>query len=62
MANEAFRKGETVEAARHKRNQLVQFYATKYSYDAKDQIQKHLDLVKRFLEITKLSKTVTLIL
>ncbi|HHB1644102.1 TPA: GNAT family N-acetyltransferase [Acinetobacter baumannii] len=47
MANEAFRKGETVEAARHKRNQLVQFYATKYSYDAKDQIQKHLDLVKK---------------
>ena len=47
MANEAFRKGETVEAARHKRNQLVQFYATKYSYDAKDQIQKHLDMVKK---------------
>lgn len=47
MANDAFRKGETVEAARHKRNQLVQFYATKYSYDAKDQIQKHLDMVKK---------------
>ncbi|HBN5117597.1 GNAT family N-acetyltransferase [Acinetobacter baumannii] len=47
MANDSFRKGETVEAARHKRNQLVQFYATKYSYDAKDQIQKHLDLVKK---------------
>ncbi|HBM1866132.1 GNAT family N-acetyltransferase [Acinetobacter nosocomialis] len=47
MANEAFRKGETVEAARYKRNQLVQFYATKYSYDAKDQIQKHLDMVKK---------------
>ncbi len=53
MANDAFRKGETVEAARHKRNQLVQFYATKYSYDAKDQIQKHLDLVKRFLVIMR---------
>ncbi|WP_284118434.1 GNAT family N-acetyltransferase [Acinetobacter seifertii] len=47
MANDAFRKGETVEAARHKRNQLVQFYATKYSYDAKEQIQKHLDMVKK---------------
>ncbi|MBF9261636.1 GNAT family N-acetyltransferase [Acinetobacter baumannii] len=47
MANDAFRKGNTVEAARHKRNQLVQFYATKYSYDAKDQIQKHLDMVKK---------------
>lgn len=47
MANDAFRKGETVEAARHKRNQLVQFYATKYSYDAKDQIQKQLDMVKK---------------
>lgn len=57
MANEAFRKGETVEAARHKRNQLVQFYATKYSYDAKDQIQKHLDLVKKvFGNNEKLSK------
>ncbi|MFW2024922.1 GNAT family N-acetyltransferase [Acinetobacter baumannii] len=57
MANEAFRKGGTVEAARHKRNQLVQFYATKYSYDAKDQIQKHLDLVKKvFGNNEKLSK------
>ncbi|MFK7235142.1 GNAT family N-acetyltransferase [Acinetobacter baumannii] len=57
MANEAFRKGETVEAARHKRNQLVQFYATKYSYDAKDQIQRHLDLVKKvFGNNEKLSK------
>ncbi|OTL80108.1 GNAT family N-acetyltransferase [Acinetobacter pittii] len=57
MANDAFRKGETVEAARHKRNQLVQFYATKYSYDAKDQIQKHLDLVKKiFGNNEKLSK------
>lgn len=57
MANEAFRKGETVEAARHKRNQLVQFYATKYSYDAKDQIQKNLDLVKKvFGNNEKLSK------
>lgn len=57
MANEAFRTGETVEAARHKRNQLVQFYATKYSYDAKDQIQKHLDLVKKvFGNNEKLSK------
>ncbi|EMP1650945.1 GNAT family N-acetyltransferase [Acinetobacter baumannii] len=57
MANEAFRKGNTVEAARHKRNQLVQFYATKYSYDAKDQIQKHLDLVKKvFGNNEKLSK------
>ncbi|EPB1486169.1 GNAT family N-acetyltransferase [Acinetobacter baumannii] len=57
MANEAFRKGETVEAARHKRNQLVQFYATKYSYDAKDQTQKHLDLVKKvFGNNEKLSK------
>lgn len=57
MANEAFRKGETVEAARHKRNQLVQFYATKYSYDAKDQIQKHIDLVKKvFGNNEKLSK------
>ncbi|WP_213345482.1 GNAT family N-acetyltransferase [Acinetobacter baumannii] len=57
MANEAFRKGETVEAARHKRNQLVQFYATKYSYDAKDQIQKHLELVKKvFGNNEKLSK------
>ncbi len=57
MANEAFRKGETVEAARHKRNQLVQFYATKYSYDAKDLIQKHLDLVKKvFGNNEKLSK------
>ena len=53
MANEAFRKGETVEAARHKRNQLVQFYATKYSYDAKDQIQKHLDMVKKVLAIMR---------
>ncbi|SEO56110.1 GNAT family N-acetyltransferase [Acinetobacter sp. yr461] len=57
MANDAFRRGETVEAARHKRNQLVQFYATKYSYDAKDQIQKHLDLVKKiFGNNEKLSK------
>ncbi len=57
MANESFRRGETVEAARHKRNQLVQFYATKYSYDAKDQIQKHLDLVKKvFGNNEKLSK------
>ncbi|MFP0336109.1 GNAT family N-acetyltransferase [Acinetobacter baumannii] len=57
MANEAFRKGETVEAARHKRNQLVQFYATKYSYDAKDQIQKHLDMVKKvFGDNEKLAK------
>ncbi|MFX5121756.1 GNAT family N-acetyltransferase [Acinetobacter baumannii] len=57
MANDAFRKGNTVEAARHKRNQLVQFYATKYSYDAKDQIQKHLDLVKKvFGNNEKLSK------
>lgn len=57
MANEAFRKGETVEAARHKRNQLVQFYATKYSYYAKDQIQKNLDLVKKvFGNNEKLSK------
>ncbi|MGZ2082691.1 GNAT family N-acetyltransferase [Acinetobacter baumannii] len=57
MANEAFRRGETVEAARHKRNQLVQFYATKYSYDAKDQIQKHLDLIKKvFGNNEKLSK------
>lgn len=57
IANDAFRKGNTVEAARHKRNQLVQFYATKYSYDAKDQIQKHLDLVKKvFGNNEKLSK------
>lgn len=57
MANDAFRKGETVEAARHKRNQLVQFYATKYSYDAKDQIQKQLNLVKKvFGNNEKLSK------
>ncbi|EPR3391316.1 GNAT family N-acetyltransferase [Acinetobacter baumannii] len=57
MANDAFRKGNTVEAARHKRNQLVQFYATKYSYDAKDQIQKHHDLVKKvFGNNEKLSK------
>ncbi|MDC5038974.1 GNAT family N-acetyltransferase [Acinetobacter baumannii] len=57
MANDAFRKGETVEAARHKRNQLVQFYATKYSYDAKDQIQKHLDMVKKvFGKNEKLAK------
>lgn len=57
MANDAFRKGNTVEAARHKRNQLVQFYATKYSYDAKDQIQKNLDLVKKvFGNNEKLSK------
>ncbi|MFU8927750.1 GNAT family N-acetyltransferase [Acinetobacter puyangensis] len=44
---DAFKKGNTVEAARLKRNQLVQFYATKYSYDAKDQIQKQLNLVKK---------------
>lgn len=57
MANDAFRKGETVEAARHKRNQLVQFYAAKYSYDAKDQIQKQLNLVKKvFGNNEKLSK------
>ncbi|MGU3313562.1 GNAT family N-acetyltransferase [Acinetobacter sp. M5A5_2a] len=57
MANDAFRRGETVEAARHKRNQLVQFYATKYSYDTKDQVQKHLDLVKKiFGNNEKLSK------
>ncbi|MEX5367399.1 GNAT family N-acetyltransferase [Acinetobacter haemolyticus] len=57
MSNDAFRKGETVEAARHKRNQLVQFYATKYSYDAKDQIQKQLNLVKKvFGNNEKLSK------
>ncbi|QVR66718.1 GNAT family N-acetyltransferase [Acinetobacter sp. BHS4] len=57
MANDSFRKGNTVEAARHKRNQLVQFYATKYSYDAKDQIQKNLDLVKKvFGNNEKLSK------
>lgn len=57
MANDAFRKGNTVEAARHKRNQLVQFYATKYSYDAKDLIQKHLELVKKvFGNNEKLSK------
>ncbi|MBV6588321.1 GNAT family N-acetyltransferase [Acinetobacter baumannii] len=57
MANEAFRKGETVEAARHKRNQLVQFYATKYSYAARDQMKKHLDLViKVFGNNEKLSK------
>ena len=47
MANDAFRKGETVDAARHKRNQLVQFYATKYSYDAKDHVQQSLNLVKK---------------
>lgn len=47
LANDAFRKGLPVEAARHKRNQLVQFYATKYSYDAKDQVQAHLNLVKK---------------
>ncbi|WP_333662716.1 PBECR3 domain-containing polyvalent protein [Acinetobacter sp.] len=57
MANDAFRKGETVEAARHKRNQLVQFYATKYSYDAKDQVQQSLNLVKKiFGNNEKLSK------
>ncbi|EMT2447113.1 GNAT family N-acetyltransferase [Acinetobacter baumannii] len=57
MANDAFRKGETVEAARHKRNQLVQFYATKYSYDAKDQVQQNLNLVKKiFGNNEKLSK------
>lgn len=47
MANDAFKKGETVEAARYKRNQLVQFYATKYSYDAKNQVQKNINLVKK---------------
>lgn len=47
MASDAFRKGQSVEAARHKRNQLVQFFATKYSYDAKDQVQSHLNLVKK---------------
>lgn len=47
LANDAFRKGLPVEAARHKRNQLVQFYATKYSYDAKYQVQAHLNLVKK---------------
>ncbi|WP_228155383.1 GNAT family N-acetyltransferase [Acinetobacter sp. ACNIH2] len=47
MASDAFRKGQSVEAARHKRNQLVQFFATKYSYDAKDQVQSHLSLVKK---------------
>ncbi|MCH7333487.1 GNAT family N-acetyltransferase [Acinetobacter modestus] len=57
MANDAFRKGETVEAARHKRNQLVQFYATKYSYDAKNQVQQSLNLVKKiFGNNEKLSK------
>ncbi|ENU23498.1 hypothetical protein F993_01651 [Acinetobacter proteolyticus] len=58
MANEAFKKGETVDAARHKRNQLVQFYATKYSYDAKDQVQQSLNLVKKvFGNNEKLAKS-----
>ncbi len=58
MANEAFKKGDTVEAARHKRNQLVQFFATKYSYDAKDQVQKSLDLAKKvFGNNEKLAKS-----
>lgn len=58
MANDAFRKGETIEAARHKRNQLVQFYATKYSYDAKDQVQQSLNLVKKvFGNNEKLAKS-----
>lgn len=58
MANEAFKKGDIVEAARHKRNQLVQFLATKYSYDAKDQVQKSLDLAKKvFGNNEKLAKS-----
>lgn len=58
MANEAFKKGDIVEAARHKRNQLVQFLATKYSYDAKDQVQKNLDLAKKvFGNNEKLAKS-----
>ncbi|MCI3879568.1 hypothetical protein [Acinetobacter higginsii] len=58
MANDAFKKGETVDAARHKRNQLVQFYATKYSYDAKEQVQQSLNLVKKvFGNNEKLAKS-----
>ncbi|ENX58303.1 MULTISPECIES: hypothetical protein [Acinetobacter] len=58
MANDAFKKGETVDAARHKRNQLVQFYATKYSYDAKDQVQQSLNIVKKiFGNNEKLAKS-----
>lgn len=58
MASESFKKGNTVEAARHKRNQLVQFFATKYSYDVKDQVQKSLDLAKKvFGNNEKLAKS-----
>lgn len=42
----AFKKGDTLEAAKHGRNQLVQSHATKYSYDAKAQVDKSLELVK----------------
>lgn len=56
-ADKAMKNNDLVGAARLKRNQLVQFHATKYSYDAKASIDKKMQLVKKiFGNDAKLAK------
>lgn len=44
----AFRKGDLETAAAEKRNQLVNTYAAKAAYAARDEIQKSVDYLKKF--------------
>jgi len=48
LAEQALKKGELPEAAMHKRNQLVNNYATKAAYNAQDEIKATIKYFKRF--------------
>lgn len=54
-AEKAFMAGKTEEAATHKRNQLVNNYATKAAYDAQDEVAS---AQKYFRKFDKRSKTI----
>lgn len=47
-AEQAFKKGDVETAALEKRNQLVNTYAAKAAYAARDEIQKAVDYLKKF--------------
>ncbi len=55
MAEKAFAKGELEEAAQHKRNQLVNNYATRAAYEAQKEVAA---AVKYFRRFDKRSKTI----
>lgn len=55
LANKAFMAGKLEEAAMHKRNQLVNNYATRAAYEAQEEVQK---AQKYFRKFDKRSKTI----